>query len=430
VTNKPAIPRRDRRGASRKAALLAVVGALITGGVPATVSADTAPTLASLSPNSVSASADGLVLLVSGDGIGTSSLLQWRGTDHPITFVTDVGSDGSVLGSIIPAAELAITEAFLTVPVTVSTGGAVSNSRPVTIFGAGVTSTSSAIVGFGGSATVATARLSAAYTRAAAGAATLTVADYLAPGGPPIVPTPPPISPVAYVDLQLLNAGPDDSLVGTFVPPNPVLPPSPILPPNPVLPPNPIVPPNPVRLAYWAGSSWEAVLGSGGLAPVLSFDAATLTATSATVTFDLTSSPTITGLGGTVFAFVAAYAFDGFSAPVDRDVTNVARAGRTIPAKWLVYDLAGNPVEGLDPTTVKLTSVHIDCGAVAGESEPVEAYTSGSSGLRDLGGGAYQWNWATEKSWAGTCRRLRLDLGDRNPDGTPIYRTADFELTP
>ncbi|HET9852773.1 MAG TPA: PxKF domain-containing protein [Candidatus Limnocylindrales bacterium] len=423
MTKPPAIVRREHRGSSRKALLVAAVSALIAGGMPATVSADTAPTLASLSPDTVSASAEGLVLLVSGDGIGTSSLLQWRGVDHPITFLADVGSDGGTLGSLIPASELAISEAFLTVSVTVSTGGAVSNPRPVTIIGSGVSSASSAIVGFGGTATVATPRLTATYTRAAAGFGTLTAADYLVPSSPPIIPSPPPIFPVAYVDLQLLNAGPGDSLVGTFVPPNP------ILPPNPVLPPNPILPPSPIRLAYWTGSSWDAVLGSGGIAPVLSFDGATMTATSATVTFDLTSAPQIGALGGTVFAFVTAYAFEGFSAPIDTHSTNVARAGRTIPAKWLVYDLAGNPVEGLDPATVQLTSVRVDCGAVTGGSDPVEAYASGSSGLIEMGGGAYQWNWATEKSWAGTCRRLRLDLGDRNPDGTPIYRTADFEFT-
>ncbi|MBA2721163.1 MAG: hypothetical protein H0U52_18265 [Chloroflexi bacterium] len=30
---------------------------------------------------------------------------------------------------------------------------------------------------------------------------------------------------------------------------------------------------------------------------------------------------------------------------------------------------------------------------------------------------------------AGTCRRLRLNLGEGNPDGTPHYRTADFQCT-
>ena len=44
-------------------------------------------------------------------------------------------------------------------------------------------------------------------------------------------------------------------------------------------------------------------------------------------------------------------------------------------------------------------------------------------------GGAYQLNWATAKAFAGTCRRLRLDLGEKHPDGTRFYRTADFRFT-
>jgi len=42
--------------------------------------------------------------------------------------------------------------------------------------------------------------------------------------------------------------------------------------------------------------------------------------------------------------------------------------------------------------------------------------------------GAYQLNWATSKAFAGSCRRLRLDLGEQTPDGTPFYRSADFQL--
>jgi len=48
--------------------------------------------------------------------------------------------------------------------------------------------------------------------------------------------------------------------------------------------------------------------------------------------------------------------------------------------------------------------------------------------LQNLGNGAYQLNWSASKNFAGTCRRLRLDFGERNPDGTPFYRTADFKF--
>ena len=59
----------------------------------------------------------------------------------------------------------------------------------------------------------------------------------------------------------------------------------------------------------------------------------------------------------------------------------------------------------------------------------VEEYAAGASGLQNLGDGIYQLNWGTAKSYASTCRRVRLDLGERNPDGTIFYRTADFKFT-
>lgn len=360
-----------------------------------------------------------MTLFVAGDGVTASSTLQWRGIDYPVDWIVVVGGDGSSLGATIPGSALGISAAFETVLVTVTTGGAISNPRPVTIVGEGVGATQSVVGGAGGSVTAATDRVSATYTRGGGGYGTLTVVDYQLPPNPVLPPNP--ISPVAFLDVQLLNAGPGDTLVGTFVPPNP------IVPPNPVLPPSPILPPNPVRLAYWTGSSWAAVLGSDGAAPIFAYDASTTSASAASVTFDLTSAPAITALGGTVFAFVAAYAFEGFDAPIGPEV-NVAKAGRSVPVKWRMFDLGGTPLAGIDPASVRLSSVPVACDNLSGEAEAVDAYAAGSSGLQDLGDGAYQWNWATDKSWAGTCRLLRLDLGDRHPDGSPIYRTAAFEF--
>ncbi len=73
---------------------------------------------------------------------------------------------------------------------------------------------------------------------------------------------------------------------------------------------------------------------------------------------------------------MASYGLVGFEPPVDNDVVNVAQAGRAIPLKWRLYDRGGN--------------------------------------------------WTTAKAFADTCRRLRLDLGEQKPDGTPYYRSADF----
>jgi hypothetical protein len=77
---------------------------------------------------------------------------------------------------------------------------------------------------------------------------------------------------------------------------------------------------------------------------------------------------------------------------------------------------------------VHVTSVSLSCTASTGGTDAVEEYAAGASGLQNLGNGAYQLNWATSKGFADSCRRLRLDLGEQNPDGTPFYRTADFQF--
>jgi hypothetical protein len=148
-------------------------------------------------------------------------------------------------------------------------------------------------------------------------------------------------------------------------------------------------------------------------------------------TFDFTalSSPSVLQLGGTVFAVIPNYYFRGFGIPVDAATLNVAKAGRAIPLKWQLFDETVAPVLDLDPAVVKFSSVAIPCDASSESSDVLEEYASGGSGLQNLGDGIYQLNWATLKNYAGSCRRLRLDVGERNPDGTIYYRTADFQFT-
>ena len=97
--------------------------------------------------------------------------------------------------------------------------------------------------------------------------------------------------------------------------------------------------------------------------------------------------------------------------------------------QWQLFDIAAVPMLDLDPVNVKLGSVAIPCEATGGSTDAVEEYAAGASGLQNLGDGIYQINWATPKSFAGSCRRVRLDLGERNPDGTVFYRAADFQFT-
>jgi hypothetical protein len=103
------------------------------------------------------------------------------------------------------------------------------------------------------------------------------------------------------------------------------------------------------------------------------------------------------------------YIFDGFAAPVDSAPTlNSAKAGQVIPLKWRLTDASGSPVTDLAIASVKVASLECSSGAT---SDAIEEYAAGGSGLQNLGDGYYQYNWKTPKSYAGSCKTLKLDLG-------------------
>jgi hypothetical protein len=110
--------------------------------------------------------------------------------------------------------------------------------------------------------------------------------------------------------------------------------------------------------------------------------------------------------------------FDGFFAPVDNNMLNVAKAGSAIPVK---FGLGGD--QGLDIFAAGYPkAVRISCDT--GESaDAVEEYTVAStSGLKyDAASGRYQYNWKTTKGVTG-CFRLELGLTDGS------VHTADFQL--
>jgi azurin len=55
----------------------------------------------------------------------------------------------------------------------------------------------------------------------------------------------------------------------------------------------------------------------------------------------------------------------------------------------------------------------------------IEEYTAGTSGLLVQGNGNYQFNWKTLKTYAKSCKTLKLDLGE----GPGMERTALFQFT-
>jgi len=109
------------------------------------------------------------------------------------------------------------------------------------------------------------------------------------------------------------------------------------------------------------------------------------------------------------------YAFSGFSSPVDNPpIVNVAKAGQSIPVKWRISRPDGTPI--IDPSSFKsLISYAVGCDGLSDDpATEVEEYTTGSSGLQNVGDGYWQFNWQTSKTYAGKCRMMVLTLADGN----------------
>jgi hypothetical protein len=61
--------------------------------------------------------------------------------------------------------------------------------------------------------------------------------------------------------------------------------------------------------------------------------------------------------------------------------------------------------------SAKVTATSLSCLSGA-PTDDLEQTTTEASGLKNLGNGYYQFNWATPKDFANSCRALRLDVGD------------------
>jgi hypothetical protein len=119
-------------------------------------------------------------------------------------------------------------------------------------------------------------------------------------------------------------------------------------------------------------------------------------------------------------SYTVGFGFTGFAQPVDNnDVLNVAKAGQTIPLVFSVSD-ANGPVTDLSSVSVSSNGESCD---LSDPTDAIEAYAAGSSGLQNLGGGNYQFNWKTDKAFAGQCRQVNVNVGD----GTT--HSAQFKFT-
>jgi hypothetical protein len=115
--------------------------------------------------------------------------------------------------------------------------------------------------------------------------------------------------------------------------------------------------------------------------------------------------------------------FFGFRPPIDNQPTlNTGKAGHTIPVKWALQDAAGTYISDLN-TVTSITSERFTCPSGT-PSDPLEETTTASlvSLKYDAANNQFVYTWTTQKSWAGTCRRLFLALQDGS------VHAADFQF--
>jgi CSLREA domain-containing protein len=143
------------------------------------------------------------------------------------------------------------------------------------------------------------------------------------------------------------------------------------------------------------------------------------TATPGLKQFTVNAADNAGNLNSATAQYWVTYNFSGFAPPVSGGtVPNVVTAGRTIPLNWRLLDANDNPITTLASVNVTVTT-SADCPAGI-TNDLAEEQTAGMSGLQNLGDGYYQYNWATAKSYANSCKILHLDLGEG------ITRTALF----
>jgi len=128
-----------------------------------------------------------------------------------------------------------------------------------------------------------------------------------------------------------------------------------------------------------------------------------------TTTVEATATDAAGNTSSCSFTVTVLYNFTGFFSPVDNLPTlNIVNAGRAIPVK---FSLSGN--KGLNIFAIgNPTSGEITCpGGTPVEVE--ETVTAGNSSLSyNAGSDQYNYVWATDPSWAGTCRQFVIVLSD------------------
>jgi hypothetical protein len=181
----------------------------------------------------------------------------------------------------------------------------------------------------------------------------------------------------------------------------------------------PTVSPNPVPLNGTATASPNASDALSGIDPALTGCGAVDTSTVGPHTVQCIAIDRAGNLRIANANYTVGFVFGGFQPPVNGTGANTVNSGQAVPLKFTVRDANGAPVTNLASVTVTAVSAPCDLGTTP--SLPAEQ--SANHGLLNHGGGSYSWIWKTPKSYARSCKTLRLDLGDG------VLRTASFRFT-
>jgi hypothetical protein len=289
------------------------------------------PTIAALSPDSAVPNGSAFTLTVCGSGFAEGATVFWNGSTRPTTFISD-----SQIACAIPASDIAAGSELSTVVINVQNpSGAGSNPSTFVIKTANVLATQSTAAAPGETVTVTTAPTADGSSGISAtlkngigtSSATVTLASYESNPAPDLG------FELAgnFMDLQVTGSDPSDSIIAQFYYPT-------------------TGSESAVSLKFYnpQTASWEDVLSSQGLPPVLdtrdNLDV-TVSGGRFTVVFDNSSTPTITALSGTYFAQAvqSPITFTGFLPPVGgADATGGTQSnplrtfkmGSTIPVKF------------------------------------------------------------------------------------------------
>jgi hypothetical protein len=148
--------------------------------------------------------------------------------------------------------------------------------------------------------------------------------------------------------------------------------------------------------------------------------------------FEVTYTPTAAPItSGSISRFV------GFASPVVDTALNMVKAGSVRPLAFQWLDNTGKPVTNLSwcaspsPSPgsctapwVNLQYFSISCVTDAQLSTATDVSSPGNSGFQNLGGGNYQMNWQTQKSWKNTCANVRVTFDN----GVAIIPAVGFQF--